>query len=118
MRLFLAPFLLLALPAAAAEDFGAWPPHLPRFESTGGGGVVIDEYRPVRIGAHCVTRFTATLPDGRVFANYALFDARPVAGGTLCENGRFVPVEGGPGGTTPYRVLLRDDGAIRRSPPG
>ncbi len=80
--------------------------------------MVIDEYRPVRLGWHCVTRFTATLPDGSVLANHALFAARPVAGGTLCENGRFVAVEGGAAGTTPCRVILHDDGSIRRSPPG
>jgi hypothetical protein len=88
---------------------------MPRFGSTGGGGVIIDEYHPVVIGDRCVTRFTATLPDGQVFPNYALFDAVPTAGGILCTNGRWGAVDGSATGTTPYRVFIRE-GVIRRAP--
>jgi hypothetical protein len=110
--------LLLALACAqpaAAEAFATWPPHLSRFGSTGGGGVIIDEYNPVVIGDRCVTRFTATLPDGQVFANYALFDAVPTAGGILCTNGRWGAVDGSATGTTPYRLFIHE-GMIRRAP--
>lgn len=116
MSRVLPAILALGLAApAVADEHAAWPPHLPRFESTGGGGVIIDEYHPVVIGDRCVTRFTATLPDGRVFANYAVFEARPVAGGVLCTAGRWGAVDGSATGTTPYRVFLGPDGP-RRAP--
>jgi hypothetical protein len=115
------PFLLglmLALAPAAASaqpDPAAWPVLPPRFESTGGGGIVIDEYRPVVIGDRCVTRFTATTPAGEVFVNYALFQAQPLVGGTLCTDGRWGAVDGSATGTTPLVVWLRD-GVMHRAP--
>lgn len=110
----------LAIPlglAADAEDFNAWPLHTPRFESTSGGGVMIDDYNLVVIGDRCVTRFTATVPTGQVFASYVLFEARQVPGGILCDAGRWASVNGSDSGTTPYRVFLGADGVARR-PPG
>jgi hypothetical protein len=107
---------LLALPiGAAAQDRAAWTPLGPRFESTGGGGIVIDEYRPVVIGDRCVTRFTATTPSGEVYINYAVFEARPLAGGTLCRDGRWGAVDGSATGTTPLVVWLKD-GVMHRAP--
>lgn len=110
--------LALACPlvatARAAEDYAAWPVLDGDFGSTGGGGVVIAGYRPVVQGSLCVTEFTATEPGGRVHRNAAEFDARPVAGGILCENGRWRSLDGEARGTTPLRVFIRD-GVARRS---
>jgi hypothetical protein len=103
----------LALPAAAGP--AEWPLLAPRFESTGGGGIIIDEYRPVVIGDRCVTRFTATTPAGEVFTNYAVFEARPLEGGVLCEAGRWGAVDGSATGTTPLVVWLKD-GLMHRRP--
>jgi hypothetical protein len=106
---------LAAATAMAQEDYGAWPV-LPRvFESTGGGGIMIGEYEPVVIGRHCLTRFTATTPDGQVFRNIVLFDALPAQGGVLCTNGAWRALDGDAQGTTPLRVFIRE-GVRRRSP--
>jgi hypothetical protein len=117
MRLLLASLLALAPALAAAEDYARWPLLSPRFESTGGGGIVIDEYRPVVIGDRCVTRFTATTPGGEVYVNYAVFEARPEAGGTLCTDGRWGAADGSATGTTPLVVWLKD-GRMHRAPDG
>jgi hypothetical protein len=105
---------LIALPARAAGP-ADWPRLSPRFESTGGGGIIIDGYRPVVIGDRCVTGFTATTPAGEVFTNYAVFEARPLAGGVLCEAGRWGAVDGSATGTTPLVVWLKD-GLMHRRP--
>ena len=115
--LIIAALAFLLAAAARGEEYASWPLHTPRFESTGGGGVMIDEYNLVVVGDRCVTRFTATLPDGQVFASYALFEARPVTGGILCDAGQWGAVDGSATGTTPYRVFLGADGVARR-PPG
>jgi hypothetical protein len=106
---------MAAHPAGAQEDFSAWP-ILPRvFESTGGGGIMIGEYEPVVIRDHCLTRFTATTPDGQVFRNIVLFDAVPAQGGVLCTNGAWRALDGDAQGTTPLRVFIHE-GVRRRSP--
>lgn len=116
------PALLLAALVAApglakAEDFAAWPPLQRRFESTGGGGWMIDRYHPVRIADRCITPFSAISPGGEEFRNIVMFDAAPVAGGTLCTNGRWRAEDGGGDeGTTPLRVFIRADGVMFRSP--
>ena len=108
--------LLLAAGVVQAADLAAGEVIPPRFESTGGGGIMIDEYRPVVIGDRCVTRFTATTPQGQVFTNYALFTATPAEGGTRCTEGRFGAVDGSGGGTTPLRFFLKDN-VMRQLPP-
>ena len=70
-----AALLALASGAGAQEDYGAWRLHTPTFPSTGGGGVIIGEYKPVIAGDKCTTDFTATLPDGNVYHNSVEFDA-------------------------------------------
>lgn len=107
---------LLVATAAVAENYASWPELQRRFPSTGGGGVMIDEYDPVLAGERCVTAFTATLPDGQVFRNVVEFTAVPVPGGTLCAEGRWRAVEGDARGTTPFRVFLGADGVRRGSP--
>jgi hypothetical protein len=117
---------LLAVPLFAAslapthtlaQDSGrdAWPPLTERFESTGGGGYLIEGYHPVVIGGHCATAFVTIAPDGGRTRNLALFDAVAEAGGTLCTRGRWASADGTAGGTTPIEVFIRD-GVRRRSP--
>lgn len=115
-RPILAALMFAAMPALAQPepDYNAWPVLPERFGSTGGGGFVIGEYRPVLIGRHCATAFTTTGPDGTVSRNLALFDARPVQGGVLCEAGRWAAADGSAEGTTPFIVFLGD--GVRRAP--
>lgn len=107
--------LLVPTALAAAEERDAWPLLTERFESTGGGGYVIEGYNPVMIGAHCATAFVTIAPDGSRTRNLALFDAVAVDGGTLCTRGRWAAADGGAEGTTPLEVFIRD-GVRRRSP--
>ncbi|HEY7382062.1 MAG TPA: hypothetical protein VH743_00205 [Beijerinckiaceae bacterium] len=113
-----APMLLAVAGAGAVaqEDYDGWPPLRNPFESTGGGGIMIDGYRPVVAGSTCVTDFTATEPNGTVYYNSVEFDAAPVQGGTLCSEGRWRARDGSASGTTPLRVFIKD-GVTRRSPP-
>lgn len=117
-RLALALLLLASPPAHAAGEASsrdAWPLLEPRFESTGGGGYVIEGYFPVVMGGHCVTAFVTRAPDGSATRNLALFDAVGEGGGVLCTNGRWAAADGSGGGTTPLEVFIRD-GVRRRSP--
>ena len=108
---------LLALPLPAmAQDVAGWAPLERRFESTGGGGWIIDLYDPVLRGGLCTTDFSVTSPQGETFFNLAEFDAVPVAGGVLCRNGRWRARDGSGSGTTPLEVFIRADGARFRSP--
>ena len=100
---------------AADEIFDRWEVLKNPFESTGGGGVMIGEYNPVIVGNKCVTNFTATLPDGKVYRNVVEFDTVQVQGGTLCTNGAWRAQDGSASGTTPFRVFIKD-GVVRRSP--
>lgn len=108
--------LCLALPAAASEDYAAWPPLQRDFPSTGGGGVMIGGYDPVIAGDRCTTAFTATLPNGQVSRNVVEFTAVPAQGGTLCTEGRWRSADGTASGTTPFRVWFAPDGQRRASP--
>lgn len=119
IRMAVAACLLTALPAAlhAQENFESWPLLVNPFESTGGGGIMIDGYKPVVAGAKCTTDFTATTPapDQKVYANTIEFEAVPVQGGILCRDGRWRAKDGSATGTTPFRVFIKD-GVVRRSP--
>lgn len=99
----------------AEEDYARWDVLKNPFESTGGGGVMIGEYNPVIVGRKCVTKFTATLPDGKVYHNVVEFETVQVQGGTLCTNGAWRASDGSASGTTPLRVFIKD-GVTRRSP--
>jgi hypothetical protein len=107
----------LAAGPLRAEDFQRWPLLVNPFESTGGGGVMIDEYRPVVEGTTCRTDFTVRMPPpgNEVYRNEATFDAQPVAGGVLCTKGRWRAKDGSASGTTPFRMFIRD-GIVRRAP--
>ena len=99
----------------AEENYESWAILKNPFESTGGGGVMIGEYNPVIVGSRCVTNFTATLPDGKVYYNVVEFETVQVQGGTLCTNGAWRARDGSASGTTPFRVFIKD-GVTRRSP--
>ena len=99
----------------AEENYESWAVLKNPFESTGGGGVMIGEYNPVIVGSKCVTNFTATLPDGKVYYNVVEFETVQVQGGTLCTNGAWRARDGSASGTTPFRVFIKD-GVTRRSP--
>jgi hypothetical protein len=99
----------------AQENYESWEVLKNPFESTGGGGVMIGEYNPVIVGSKCVTNFTATLPDGKVYYNIVEFETVQVQGGTLCTNGAWRAQDGSASGTTPFRVFIKD-GVTRRSP--
>lgn len=101
----------------APEDFTHWPLLVNPFESTSGGGVIIDQYRPVVEGKLCRTDFTVLVPgpDAKPLPNTVEFDAVPVAGGVLCTNGRWRAKDGSASGTTPFRMFIRD-GVARRPP--
>jgi hypothetical protein len=100
--------------AASEENYESWNVLKSTFPSTGGGGVIIGEYNPVIVGDKCVTKFTATEPDGKVFHNIVEFDAVPAQGGTLCTNGQWRALDGSASGTTPFRVFFKD-GVVRGS---
>jgi hypothetical protein len=110
----LVPVFALATTPAAAEDFATWPILMNPFPSTGGGGIMIDDYRPVIAGDLCLTNFTAIV-DGQRFTNIAAFDAIPTQGGILCANGRWSAMDGSAAGTTPFRMFIKD-GVVRRAP--
>jgi hypothetical protein len=113
-----APMLLAvaSVGAPAQENYESWPPLQNPFESTGGGGIMIDGYRPVVAGDKCVTDFTATEPNGTVYFNSVEFDAAAMQGGILCSQGKWRARDGSSSGTTPLRVFIKD-GIARRSPP-
>jgi hypothetical protein len=108
--------LAATIPAASAqENYESWALLKNPFESTGGGGIMIDGYKPVIAGNTCVTDFTATEPAGKVYDNTIVFEAVPVRGGTLCTKGKWRAKDGSSSGTTPFRVFIKD-GVVRRSP--
>lgn len=108
--------MALAMSAAsAAENYETWPLLKNPFESTGGGGIMIDGYKPVIVGNTCVTDFTATEPKGKVYSNAIVFEAVAVQGGTLCTKGKWRAKDGSATGTTPFQVFIKD-GVVRRSP--
>lgn len=110
-----AVFSASAAGAQPQENYESWAVLQPSFPSTGGGGIMIGEYRPVVVGKTCSTRFTATEPNGTVYRNVVEFEAVEVQGGTLCTQGRWRSEDGSASGTTPFRVFFKD-GIVRGSP--
>jgi hypothetical protein len=114
-------FLAIAIapsPARAEmqENYANWPLLRSTFPSTGGNGITIKGYDPVITGDKCVTTFMAVEAgdNPKVYANFIEFEAVPVAGGTLCRNGKWRAFEGGASGTTPFRFFFKD-GVFRAS---
>jgi hypothetical protein len=105
--------------ARAQTNYENWGPLVNPFESTGGGGIMIDGYNPV-IGEKdgkkvCTTDFSVKLPDGPTYFSAIVFDAEDVQGGTLCTRGKWRMKDGSDEGTTPFEVFIKD-GKMRRSP--
>lgn len=100
-------------------DYERWPLLTSPFESTTGGGVMIDGYDPVlgeRDGRRvCSTDYAVRAPNRAVLYSEIVFDAKPVQGGTLCTDGRWRAKDGSTSGTTPFEVFIKD-GVRRRSP--
>lgn len=109
--------LLITRVAEREEDFSRWPVLVNPFESTSGGGVMIDGYKPVVEGPLCRTDFSVMIPgpSGGTFLNEVEFDAKAVQGGILCTNGRWRAKDGSTSGTTPFRVFIRA-GVVHRPP--
>lgn len=124
-RLFLAASSVLVLMVAvspataqtssAKPDYNAWAPLVNPFESTSGGGVMIDGYKPVVSGSVCTTDFSVKLPDGVMIFSEITFDAVAVQGGILCTQGKWRTKSGSDSGTTPFEVFIKD-GVMKRSP--
>jgi len=108
---------LVSKVVSASDAYETWPVLTNPFESTGGGGVMIDRYQPVVAGDKCRTDFTVIIPgpQGGTFLNEVEFTAVPVAGGMLCTEGRWRAKDGSAEGTTPFRVFIKD-GIVRRPP--
>jgi hypothetical protein len=113
--LFILSCLIGAAPVSAQTDMSAWPPLVNPFESTGGGGYMIDGYKPVVVGDRCVTDFSVKDPAGPVFQNEASFDAVQTQGGVWCMNGRWRAKDGSAQGTTPFEMFIKG-GIVRRKP--
>src|SRR5262245_24257261 len=110
--------LAFAVPVAMAEErYESWPVLRSTFPSTGGGGIVIKGYDPVITNGKCITTFMAVEPgeNPNVYTNVVEFEAVPVQGGTLCQNGKWRAFDGGATGTTPYRVFFKN-GVFRGFP--
>jgi hypothetical protein len=100
-------------------DYERWALLQNPFESTTGGGVMIDGYDPV-IGEQdgrrvCTTEYSVRVPNRPVLYSEIVFDAKPVQGGILCTNGRWRAKDGSTAGSTPFEVFIKD-GVRRRSP--
>jgi hypothetical protein len=108
---------LFAGAASAQDNFDSWAPLKSTFPSTGGNGIIIKGYDPVITGGKCITTFMAVAPgaDPAVYPSLIEFDAVPMAGGTLCQNGKYRSFDGTSSGTTPYRVFFKN-GAFYGSP--
>jgi hypothetical protein len=100
---------------ASEPNYASWPLLVNPFESTSGGGVMIDGYKPVVAGAVCSTDFSVRMPDGATFQNEIVFEAKATQGGTLCTAGKWRAKDGSASGTTPFEVFIRD-GVMRRTP--
>lgn len=117
ISLITASACLTMTPAAAQDNYEAWPLMTSTFPSTGGGGFMIKGYDPVITGDKCVTTFMAVAPapGGQVYYNIVEFDAAQAQGGTLCSAGKWRAMDGSGAGTTPLRVFIKGD-VVRRSP--
>ena len=104
-----------AAQAQTAENFDVWPLLRDPFPSTGGGGIMIHDYKPVVANGKCTTNFRAITPEGTVYSSIVEFAAVPVQGGILCNDGKWRSIDGGSAGTTPFRVFIKD-GVMRGSP--
>ncbi len=105
--------------AHAQTNYDNWGPLVNPFESTSGGGVMIDGYKPVVSGEGsariCKTDFTVKVPNEALILSEIAFEAVAVQGGILCTKGKWRTKDGSGEGTTPFEVFIKD-GAMKRSP--
>ncbi len=99
----------------AEENYEGWPLLVNPFPSTGGGGIMIDGYKPVLKDGKCLTDFTATDPSGKVYSNRVEFEQAETQGGVLCVNGKWRALYGTASGTTPFRMFIKGN-VVRRAP--
>ncbi len=93
-----------------------WPPLPETFESTGGGGWMITEYRPLVDGAICRTDFVTVSPDGKdKYPATVQWTAIARDGGVYCADGKWRTKDGSGSGATPLEVFIKD-GVVRRAP--
>jgi hypothetical protein len=125
-RLIFASALILALASSqsmsqptATPNYDSWAHLTNPFESTSGGGVMIDGYMPVIIEKDgqkiCMTDFTVQEPKGPILQSAIIFETIAVQGGILCTKGKWRMKDGSAEGTTPFEVFIKD-GVMRRSP--
>jgi hypothetical protein len=102
-----------------APDYERWALLENPFESTTGGGVMIDGYDPVvgQLGGRkvCTTDYSVRVPGRPVLYSEIVFEAREVQGGILCTQGKWRAKDNSAAGTTPFEVFIKD-GVRRRSP--
>ncbi len=126
--LLAAAFVIAASMALAGSVISAWAqapgsttpaswPVLPEtFESTGGGGWMITEYRPVVNGSVCKTDFVTVSPDGKdKYPATVEWTAVSRDGGIYCASGKWRTKDGSGSGTTSLEVFIKD-GVVRRAP--
>jgi hypothetical protein len=107
MSPLIVPALALGAGLAQANE-AAWPELPTNFPSTGGGGWMIAEYRPVVDGSACRTAFVAISPAGERFENEVVWSAAPLNGGVMCTAGKWRAKDGSAEGTTPLEVFIKD----------
>ncbi|MFY8038341.1 MAG: hypothetical protein ACOVN4_01565 [Bosea sp. (in: a-proteobacteria)] len=87
--------------ALAQPSPSSWPVLPETFESTGGGGWMITQYRPVVDGAVCKTDFVTLSPDGKdTYPASVQWTAIPRNGGTYCAEGKWRTKDGSGSGAT------------------
>lgn len=106
---------LAAAGVRTEENYAGWDVLVNPFPSTGGGGIMIDGYKPVIKDGKCLTDFSAIEPGGKTYYNTIEFEAVPAQGGILCTGGKWRALDGSMSGTTPFRVFIKD-GVVRRAP--
>ena len=111
----LAALQLSAAGGRAEENYAGWEVLVNPFPSTGGGGIMIDGYKPVIKDGKCLTDFSAIEPAGKTYYNTVEFEAVPMQGGILCTSGKWRALDGSMSGTTPFRMFIKD-GVVRRAP--
>jgi hypothetical protein len=114
-------FAVIQSARAQQPNYESWPPLVNPFESTSGGGVMIDGYKPVVVDKDgkkiCMTDFSVKVPGEKELFSEIVFDAVSIQGGILCTKGKWRMKDGSGDGTTPFEVFIKD-GKQLRSPPG
>jgi hypothetical protein len=103
--------------ASAQTRYETWAPLQNPFESTSGGGVMIDGYNPVVTDKDgqkvCMTDFSVKEPNGPTYYSAIVFEAVAIQGGILCTKGKWRMKDGSAEGTTPFEVFIKDGKQLR-----